>query len=156
VTVSPQLAQVGTNKTAWVLFVDDMLVSGRLEIPRLSIPFHRMSPGWHNVRIMAFTDTAVRQYSEFVGGFMVPGERQVKVEADGKTEDGKLRFKPSATDSPKTLRLRHGYRTLGEGEVIEVDPAVMGSGPVTLTAEADYEPEKMRVRAEPLKVEVVP
>jgi len=153
VTFSPNL----TNDNPWVILVDGVLITGRLQSPRVSLPFSQMSSGYHTVRIFAFTDTAVRHYSEFVSGFTVPGRKQVTFKEEpaiqGQT-DGKRRFRITADGTPKNLRLSQGRRVVGEGELVELDPAVFGSGPIWLWAEADYEESRMRVRSAPVKIEL--
>jgi len=134
-TVTPNIP----GDQPWVILVDGVLITGRLDAPRVSLPFSQMSSGYHTLRVFTFNDSAVRHYSEHVTGFTVPGRKQVTLKEEMGPDPSKRRFRISADGSPKNLRLSQGRKLVGEGEVVEVDPALVGSGPVWLWAEADYE-----------------
>lgn len=150
VTITPNLPKEDSD-LAWVILVDGFLASGRLDTPRISIPFKQLSHGWHELRVFAYRNKDfVRHYGQVVTGFMVPGEKEAFISIDV-LDDGKLRCRVAANGKPATVRLSQGLRVLGEGPVIELDASRLGKGPVSLHAEADYAEDKMRVRSKPFR-----
>lgn len=129
---------------AWVVLVNGRLASTRLETSKVSFHLAKLPPGHNEFRVMAFTDSGVRHFTQAVLPVTLPGPVvQLK-------QGGAGQFLLEADGTPERLRLFCGLRYLGEGASVRPNSDLLGPGPVRLQAEAIY-PDGRRVRSSPVR-----
>ena len=140
------------------LFLDGRLIKSTPPVGAIVLDTHQWPDGYHELRLVAVSKSKIAVQNSFPFDLQIDNTgKQVQLECKQKTILHRKNFAVSV-ESPGATRIEifHGSRVVGAIEnsagQVAIDSKNIGRGPVTLTAIAHFDDQ--RVRSRPLKLTI--